>query len=287
MIPKTIIAAACLALGAGGAAAFEARLVKASEATVQRPHDLTLTSDGLYLLVADVGNHVVKVLVPGTLETIGVIGEGELSSPHDVDIDARGRVLIADSGNDRTVLYSFDGVGHGGAIAERLAVWDRDQGSPEGVAAGTGGRVYVTNASLNTVIQLNDGAVTATMETSVSGPLDRPHDIEADHLGRVFAADPGNNRILVLDQSLGFVSSLEGPPFDFNEPKYLAVDEKGWLFVADELNNLIKVFDDAYRPVGTVGLGDGLNQPEGVAVAGRYIWVSDTYNNRILLYRRE
>ena len=39
--------------------------------------------------------------------------------------------------------------------------------------------------------------------------------------------------------------------------------------------------------MGTVGLGDGLNQPEGVAVAGRYIWISDTYNDRIVLYRRE
>ena len=287
MIPKTLTAAACLALAAGGAAAFEARLVKTSEATFARPHDLTLTPDGLYLLVADIGNNVVKVLVPGSLETIGLIGEGELASPHDVDIDARGRVLIADSGNDRTVLYSFDGVGHGGAVAERLAVWDRNQGSPEGVAAGTKGRVYVTNASLNTVIAMEDGAVTATMETKLSGPLDRPHDIEADHLGRVFAADPGNNRVLVLDQNLAFVRSLEGPPYDFNEPKYVAVDDKGWLFVADEYNNLIKVFDDAYRPMGAVGLGDGLNQPEGVAVSGRYIWVSDTYNNRILLYRRE
>ena len=287
MNPKTLAAAACLTLATGAAAAFEARLVKATDATFQRPHDLTLTSDGRYLLVADVGNNVVKILVPGTLETIGLIGEGELSSPHDVDIDARGRVLIADSGNDRTVLYTFGGVGYGGVVAERLAVWDRDQGSPEGVAAGTGATVYVTNASLNTVIQLTDGAVTATMDTGVSGPLSRPHDIEMDHLGRVFAVDPGNNRVLVLDQSLGFVHSLEGPPYDFNEPKYVAVDEKGWLFVADEYSNLIKVFDHAYRPVGTVGLGDGLNQPEGVAAAGRYIWVSDTYNDRILLYRRQ
>ena len=287
MINRAIITAACLFITAGGATAFEARLIKATEATFSRPHDLTLTPDGLYLLVADVGNNVVKVLVPGSLKTIGVIGEGELDSPHDVDIDSRGRVLIADSGNDRTVLYSFDGVGYGGAVSKRLAAWDRDQGSPEGVAAGAGDRVYVTNASRNTGIQLTNGAVTATMDTSASGPLLRPHDIEADHLGRVFAADPGNNRILVLDPSLGFVRSLEGPPYDFNEPKYVAVDDKGWLFVADELNNLIKVFDDAYRPVGTVGVADNLNQPEGVAVTGRYIWVSDTYNNRVLLYRRE
>ncbi len=33
--------------------------------------------------------------------------------------------------------------------------------------------------------------------------------------------------------------------------------------------------------------GDGqLDRPEGVTVRGDHVWVSDTYNNRILLFKR-
>ena len=120
----------------------------------------------------------------------------------------------------------------------------------------------------------------------------RPHDIEVDGKGRVIVVDPGNNRIQILDAGLRFVRALHGPTYDFNEPKYVAVDEQGWMFVADEYNSQIKILDDAYRLAGVIGTGakgsgpGQFNQPEGVEVAGGRIWISDTYNNRIVLYRR-
>jgi DNA-binding beta-propeller fold protein YncE len=269
-------------------------LLKASESTFSRPHDLVVTPDGLYLIVADIGNDVVKVLNPGTLATIGVIGKGELNSPHDVDIDIKGRLLVADSGNDRIVVYQFGGVTRGGVIARQVASWDRGQSGPEGVSYGPGGRVYVASTGSDSVVVLEDGKVAARAGTSGSGPdqYSRPHDIEVDERGRVFVADPGNNRIQVLDTDLAVVRTLGGAEYAFNEPKYVAVDEKGWLFVADEDNNQIRIFDDAYAQVGAIGTGERgsgpgqLNKPEGVDVAGRYIWVSDTYNDRILLFRR-
>jgi hypothetical protein len=37
---------------------------------------------------------------------------------------------------------------------------------------------------------------------------------------------------------------------------------------------------------GKPGKGPGLlNTPEGVAVRGRDVWISDTHNHRIVLYR--
>lgn len=47
------------------------------------------------------------------------------------------------------------------------------------------------------------------------------------------------------------------------------------------------IFDPQYRLLLTLGTAgnEPLNQPEGVAVRGDTLWVSDTYNNRILRYR--
>ncbi len=119
----------------------------------------------------------------------------------------------------------------------------------------------------------------------------RPHDIHVDPAGRVLIVDPGNNRVQIRDGDLKLIKTLEGPGYDFNEPKYLTVDIDGWLYVADENNNQIKIFDAKYRLQATIGDGrrgtdaGSLNKPEGIEVRGARIWVSDTYNDRILLYR--
>ncbi len=112
-----------------------------------------------------------------------------------------------------------------------------------------------------------------------------------DARGRVYAVDPGNDRIQVLSPALGLLGVLAGPPYDFDEPKYLAFDERGWLYVADEHNNQVKIFDENRKPLAVIGSGergkgpDRLNKPEGVEARGGRVWVSDTYNHRIVLYR--
>ncbi len=55
------------------------------------------------------------------------------------------------------------------------------------------------------------------------------------------------------------------------------------MFVADEYNNRILFLDSDLRPAGEIK--SGLNQPEGVEVLDDRLWVSDTYNDRILLYK--
>ena len=95
----------------------------------------------------------------------------------------------------------------------------------------------------------------------------------------------------MLGPKLEFIAALGGTPYDFDEPKYLAFDGRGWLYVADEDNNQIKIFDENREPLAVIGSGrrgkgaDRLNKPEGVEAVGDRVWVSDTYNHRILLYR--
>ncbi len=260
-------------------------LVTISDKSFSRPHDVTLDPGGRYLYVADLGNDVVKVLDAKSLKSVGTIGAGELSSPHDVAFDSEGRLLVADSGNDRIAIYRVDGI-KGSYVGELRGGLN----SPEGVAPGTAHTVYVTNAGGNNiVIFIGDKAHRSSGSSGRdAGQFVRPHDIEIGPDQIIYVADPGNNRIQFFDAELRSLGMLQQ---DFREPKYIGFDEKGWLYVADQMNHQVKIFDRERRLVTTIGTGkagrgnDQFNGLEGVVARDGHVWIADTYNNRIVLYR--
>ncbi len=264
-------------------AVFEA----ASDATFSRPHDLVLSPDATRLYVSDLGNDAIKVLDPQTLATLGVIGQDEVASPHDVAFDAQGRLLVADTGNDRIAIYEV--AGDGGRLVGEIGGLSK----PEGVVAMPDGKVILTNVGFHNVQVYMDGKL--MLEAGSYGrdfqSYDRPHDVDVDRQGRIYVSDPGNNRIQRLDQRLELTVSIGGESYDFYEPKYFAIREDGWLFVADEYNHKIKVLDPALNLVFTFGEGkpglgpNRFNYPEGVEVLGETLWISDTRNGRIVRYR--
>lgn len=263
------------------AAGFQATFVMASGEIFALPHDLELSPDGRYLYVADNGNDRVAVLEPDTLNTVGFIGASELSAPHDVTFDQQGRLLVADSGNNRVVFYLVDA-----ARAERVAVIQGDFRRPEGVAAHSSGRVYVTGAYSDNVLAFENG-----LQVAAFGGLSRPHDVETDKQGNVLVVDSDNDRLLVMLPDLRLVKTLAGAPYHFNGPRYAVFDQKGRVFVADKHAHRVKVIDPDGGLLGAIGTGKPgkgpglLNTPEGVAVRGRDVWISDTHNHRIVLYR--
>jgi len=289
------VTAAALGLASALAAAptigatLEAERIAVSAATFGNPHDLVLAPDKSRLYVADLGNNVVKVLDPMSLKTIGRIGQGDLAQPHDVAFDSQGRLMVADSGNDRIVVFKLSPGG-----ARRVAAWGQGLSSPEGVSAGRRGLVYATDTGGGGVAAYRDGKpvmVAGKNPKSRRDAFARPHDVHVHADGRVFVADSSNHRIKILNSTLGLVRILGRPAFNFNEPKYVTFDGRGWMYVADEYNNQVKVFDRDFKPLLAIGSGkqgdgpDQLNQPEGVEVWRDMVWISDTYNHRILLYR--
>ncbi len=253
----------------------------ASDSSFARPHDVVLAPDGRHLYVADNGNDVVKVLDPETLAILGEIGGGTMVGPHDVAFDAAGNLLVADSGNDRILVYRVDGL-----AAAEIAVHDTGLASPEGVTTIGKGRVVVSNTGSDDVVILDAGRVVA--RSSVGDGLSRPHDIQVGPGGALYLADSGHDRIVVLNDKLQATEVLSKAMFGFYQPKYLAFGPAGRLYVADEYNHRVLVIAGR-RLLAVIGPEIGklgrLNKPEGVTVVGGRLWIADTYNNRILRFR--
>ncbi len=270
----------------------KAEFIQASSGEFERPHDLVLGPENKYLYVADLGNHAVKVLNPYTLKTLGVIGKGILRAPHDVAFDRWGQLLVADTGNDRVVIYKVNG-----ADAKFKTEIRNGLRSPEGVTSSPTGILYVSNAGSHNVVAFKDGMQIDEYGLTVTGNdrFVRPHDIQYVHPDKIYVSDPGNNRIQILNESLDVIEMFTGDNNDFNEPKYFGTGEGdrygNWLYVADQYNHQVKVFNESRKMIAKIGSGkagkklDQLNGPEGVEARLGYIWVSDTHNDRILMYK--
>ena len=73
--------------------------------------------------------------------------------------------------------------------------------------------------------------------------------------------------------------------------KMRQLSEAGRLYIADKNAHMVKVIGMDYELLGTIGTGKPgkepgqLNKPEGIAVLGKDVWISDAYNNRIVRYK--
>ncbi len=263
------------------AAPLEFKLVAASAESYGLPHDIVLSPDGSFLYVADNARDRIVVLDPQSLQELGVFARGEVAEPHDVDFDAQGRLLVADTGNSRIAVYEVSGID--GRLVGSLHGRIR---RPEGVAAHPDGRVFATGAASGNLVVYRDGKVIGEI-----GGLSSPHDVALDPTGNIWVADAGNDRLVRLDDTLRITAVLQGPDYAFQGPRYMDFDPGGRMYVADKYTHRIKIIaaDGALIQVlggAAPGKGEGVfDRPEGVEIRGDHIWFSDTYNNRIVRYK--
>ena len=263
--------------------ALDLQFVGASPQVYAQPHDLTLSPDGRLLYVADNNNDRIAVVDPITLVLRGTFGEGEVGAPHDVAFDSNGRLLVADTDNNRIAIYRVDG-DSGTLVGELRGAFRR----PEGVAWHTNGRVYATGASSGNIEAFDNGKSVA-----IATGFSSPHDIAIAPDGTVWVADANNDRLVQMTAELTVLRTIKGRPYNFDGPRYLDFDAQGRLYVADKYAHKIKVLAVVKPPVLVLELGSGrgergpgkFDRPEGIAIRAADVWFSDTYNDRIVRYR--
>jgi DNA-binding beta-propeller fold protein YncE len=153
-------------------------------------------------------------------------GPGQFRAPSGIAVDTRGRVWVADTGNDRVQAFTRDG-SLVRVLAGRLK-------APEGVAVDAAGHVYVADTGNRRVVQFSwwGGFV-----REYAG-LARPRAVALDHAGRLLVDDTG--RVARFCTRTGAALSDTAEPI--GSPRDMADDGVGGVWVAETGNHRIVHF---------------------------------------------
>lgn len=209
-----------------------------SQNTLNGPTAVAVNPAGTQIFVADsVNNRVLRFTVsdlvpsaPGVNLASLVLGQtaytsnapgsglGQLNNPQGVAVDRTGRVYVADTGNNRVLIYNTPlsngkpaDVTLGGALGAGAA----QMNMPTGLAIGPDDRLYVADTGNNRVLVFNPPFTNGKAATKVYGQagfgtaapgagatgMRGPSDVAVDAANNVFVADRGNNRVLQFNQN--------------------------------------------------------------------------------------
>ena len=206
----------------------------------------------------------------------GAVTASTLSFPRGVAVSPTGRLVVADTGNNRVLVY--DGpwtdtvadvvLGQSGMTTRTAGSGTAQLNAPEGVFVDSGGAIWVADTGNNRVIRFSTVANGASSDLTIgvggapsSTTLSTPRDLILDGSGRLWVADAGFSRVLVYPTPLtsgkaativfGHAGSFtSGAANDgglgaasLAYPEKIHLDPAGRLWVADTANNRVLRFD--------------------------------------------
>ena len=196
------------------------------------------------------------------------------------------------------------GVGSPGSSPQSL-------GASYALAFDPNDNLYVADAGNSRIQQFPPGTTEGSTAVPIAGtgaatPLNYPQGLCVDALGNIYVADTYNHRVLEFTSnptsaSVGSVVAGTGTQGSganqLNYPTAVAVDASGNIFVLDAGNARVQKWAPGALSGSTVaggnGSGSALNQfavsggngPNGLSLdASANVYVSDTYNNRVLKF---
>lgn len=214
------------------------------------------------LYVADTGNNRIRrVTRDGQVATLagdgvagyrdGAASQARFNGPIGVAVDAGGRVIVADTYNDRIrairpdgTVITLAGSADSGAAdgVESMARFD----TPCGVAVDAAGTIYVADTGNGLVREISPLGIVTTPGPPLDG-LFRPIGIAAgpdralyvtDDRGRVIEISSSGGARTVAGSTPGFKDGVDA---QFRRPSGLAVAAPGRLIVADAGNALVRL----------------------------------------------
>ena len=166
--------------------------------TFNRPSDVAVAPNG-DIFVADGHNpidtnmRIVKFSKDGTfIKEWGKKGTapGELSDPHSIAFDSRGRLFVADRGNQRIQIFDQDG--------GLIDVWTQF-GSPDGIFITPDDMLYVADQRAGIRIgSAKDGSLSAFIKAAMpaSGSVRVAESVAVDAEGNVYAGENAGRKLM-------------------------------------------------------------------------------------------
>ncbi|HUJ25088.1 MAG TPA: hypothetical protein VLW85_03660 [Myxococcales bacterium] len=247
---------------------------------LQRPFGIAAAAGGF--LVADPDRRaVLRVHLPeGTIEPVECAAL-PWKMPLAVAGGPDGSLYVADGGAGRVVRIGPDGA----CAAIGAGRLERPSG-----AAFAEGRIYVADPPRHEVVAFSpDGAEALHFG---AGQLHFPTSIAAAPDQSLMVVDALHFRIVRFRPD-GSVAGTFGEAGDgggaFGRPKCVAVDGAGRTYVSDAQNDVVIVFskEHAFELAlgGSQPAPGSLTLPAGVAVGGDVLYVADTWNHRVQMFR--
>ncbi len=234
------------------------------------------------LYVADTANNIIRRITPEG-EVITHAGDGiaghrdgpaadaRFNAPIGLTIDAGGRVIVADTYNDRIRAIAPDGrvttiAGSGVPGALDGAGTDARFDTPSGVAVDASGTIYVADTGNSVVRLIDPRGFVSTPIVALPDGLFHPVGVAVGRSGEIYVTDE-RGRIVEIARGTSRLLTGSIPGFQdgqaearFRSPTGIAVADAGRLVVCDAGNALVRLVAAANKmdllpPVPPGGLG--------------------------------
>ncbi len=229
------------------------------------------------------------------------------SPPPGIALDSLGYFWIADTNNDRFQrctsgggcgVYGYTVQGNGSGVPVLK--------NPAGVGVDSSNNLYIADTSNSRIMQYNRSgsysfitSVSLGAPGSAAGQFTAPTGLVVDSSNNIWVVDSANNQMQKCTSMTAAGCTVYKPTGAgaFSYPTGMGYDKNNnFIYVADTGNNRIQQFTMSGTATTTFGAGvnyfngvgttcGALSRPAGVAAdSSGNIWVSDTGNNRILMF---
>ena len=131
---------------------------------------------------------------------------------------------------------------------------------------------------------------------ATEAPLFDPRGCAMDSKGNLYILERGGHALRIVDRDgkiktvagTGKAHSTDGPGLEagLSGPKHLCIDEQDRVIIADAENHLIRLYDPKDGSISTIlGRETKLNRPHGVTVHDGWLYIADSWNDRVLRMR--
>ena len=202
----------------------------------------------------------------------------DLDRPYGVAYNSQEEMIISELGGNRVSVFKMGKIRTFGSHGDR----PHDMIEPAGIATDNADNIYVSSQHK---LQKFTSRGELIKCTGKGKELDVPRGLTL-YDNKVYVCDRNNHRIQIFDLDLNFVQSIGSRGKgrgEFYEPYDIKFDTAGNMYVAELGNGRVQVMDRSGQFVREFGEGT-LEQPSGLHIADKYVYVSDMSGHCIVVY---